>query len=367
MKYLNQYKFFLFLITIAFSILILSSCKKKEDKYNLAYTEVELGEFEKAIEFYTEAIKEDSQDTNSYINRGTLELKLKRYDEAYDDFTMALSFDTTNHNVYAHLGDLKLEMQEYNKAIGFYNKSTEIYPNNPQIYCNLAFAKTQLGNKEGAIDNYTDAISYDPDYTEAYFNKAMLQQEVGDFTGALRSYQNVIARDEKNIDAHYNKAVLSMRFLNQPQVFGQARASFKRVIQLNDTFAQAYKGLGDYYFVKDSLNLAMANYNKSLELDSLNALAYYGRAVTLIMLSENNSKNLDEIMLNQDYENAIKDFDKSIILNDSNYNAYYFRAYVKRITGDIAGTVEDYTKAAELGKMSAFDSVAKYSKFTVEK
>ncbi len=348
----------IFILIFAITI---SACKKKRDNYNLAYEEIELREYEKAIELYTLAIKEDSKDTNSYINRGTLYFKLKSYDEAYNDFMQALALDTMNSNVFAHLGDLKLEIEEFDLAIGFYKKTTSIYPNNPQIYCNSAFAKNKLNNKEGAIDDYEKAVQYDPSFTKAYFNKAMLQQEVGDFEAAISSYQKVIARDNRNIDAHYNSGVLSMTFLKNPSIFNQAKYSFDQVILLDSTRADAYKSLGDFYFIENNLNEAMRKYDKSIELDSLNFSSYYGRAVTLIMLSENNKKNLSEIILNQDYQRAIEDFDKSIILNDSNYHAYYFRAYVKRIVGDMAGTIEDYTKAAELGKMSAFDSIAKYT------
>ena len=55
------------------------------------------------------------------------------------------------------------------------------------------------------------------------------------------------------------------------------------------------------------------------------------------------------------------DFDKTLALNEANANAYFFRAFAKFLNGDTVSAVDDYGKAAEYGRIQAFDSITKYN------
>jgi tetratricopeptide (TPR) repeat protein len=79
---------------------------------------------------------------------------------------------------------------------------------------------------------------------------------------------------------------------------------------------------------------AIANFNRSIELDPQQPDAYYGRG---------NAKQSG-----RDYRGAIADFDRTLELNPRKTDALRFRAEAKREIYDYTGTIADATRALEL-------------------
>jgi|GEM_PF-1363020 len=85
---------------------------------------------------------------------------------------------------------------------------------------------------------------------------------------------------------------------------------------------------------KDSLNEAMVQYTKAIELNPNNAVAY------------NNRGYIKEQLKN--YQGAIEDYNKTIALDPKNAFAYNNRGYSKHLLGNDKEAIEDYNKSIEL-------------------
>jgi tetratricopeptide (TPR) repeat protein len=79
---------------------------------------------------------------------------------------------------------------------------------------------------------------------------------------------------------------------------------------------------------------AIANFNRSIELDPQQVDAYYGRG---------NAKQSG-----RDFRGAISDFDRTLELDPKKTDALHFRAQAKRAIYDYTGTIADVTRALEL-------------------
>ena len=79
---------------------------------------------------------------------------------------------------------------------------------------------------------------------------------------------------------------------------------------------------------------AIKLYNKALEMDPENDLAYFNRGLAKIKL--------------KDYLGAISDFDKAIEINPQYAEAYLNRASLKGNMDDYRGAISDYDKALEI-------------------
>jgi tetratricopeptide (TPR) repeat protein len=109
-------------------------------------------------------------------------------------------------------------------------------------------------------------------------------------------------------------------------------------------------------------NDAIKDYNKLIEQDTGNAMAYFARGVDLCREMDMLSRlNEDEqySMINktyriinspntEKYERALSDFNKTIQLETGFAFAYYNRAFIKYKLQDFNGAVKDYSSAIQL-------------------
>jgi tetratricopeptide (TPR) repeat protein len=84
---------------------------------------------------------------------------------------------------------------------------------------------------------------------------------------------------------------------------------------------------------------AIADYDKTIEIDPKLALAYYNRGLAKYFL--------------KDFKGAIADFDKAIEINSKDAGAYFNRGNAKYFLKDFKGAIADYDKAIELDPKDA--------------
>lgn len=95
-----------------------------------------------------------------------------------------------------------------------------------------------------------------------------------------------------------------------------------------------YQTRADQSAEKGEFGLALADYNKSLELKADNSVAYLGRAKAHYNLKS--------------YDLSIKDFDKALELNPKDSLAFFNRGVSFEKLGDVKKALDDYQKAADL-------------------
>lgn len=95
-----------------------------------------------------------------------------------------------------------------------------------------------------------------------------------------------------------------------------------------------YQNQGNAYFVKGNYDLAVANYNKGIELNAKDATSYLSRGLAYY------NKNL--------FEFAVADYSKAIELTPKESMIYFKRGDSYEKLGEIEKAVADYEKAIEL-------------------
>ncbi len=120
----------------------------------------------------------------------------------------------------------------------------------------------------------------------------------------------------------------------QKEDYDRAIEDYNKVIELNPNDAIAYKDRGLAYHYKKDYNLAIEDYNKAIELNPKFTEAYIIRGTVY-----------DDL---EDYDLAIEDYSKAIELNPKYVTVYNNRglAYYHKKDYDLA--IEDYNKAIEL-------------------
>ncbi len=116
--------------------------------------------------------------------------------------------------------------------------------------------------------------------------------------------------------------------------YNLAIQNFNTSIELDSNNTEAYNNRGLAFYYKRNDSLAIQDYNKSIELDPNNAKAYCNKG--LVFFRKGNS-NL-----------AIQNYDKSIELDPNNAEAYYSRGYAYGVTSEFGKAYADFKKYSEL-------------------
>lgn len=121
-----------------------------QDYFDKGYQESEKGDYQKAIESYSNAISIDRNYRQAYENRGWVKYRMEKYISALDDFNAALDMGV--------------------------NKST---------YYQRGLVKIKLGSLEGAIKDFDKALEIDPEYTTVIEYKRLTQKTIDDKNAKL--------------------------------------------------------------------------------------------------------------------------------------------------------------------------------------
>jgi len=161
--------------------LMFSSCKDERSELGDRY--FRNGEYEKAIDAYTEYLRLEPTHIKSLYNRGRAYEELGKHAEALEDFNKVLKEDPQNANALLSLtSDYYYRLQDYENTV-FYAKKVLKVEESAMAHTLMGKAHQKLGDLEEAIAAYNNAISVDKEYADAYISR-----------GSLRVYLNQISR-----------------------------------------------------------------------------------------------------------------------------------------------------------------------------
>ncbi len=140
--------------------------------------------------------------------------------------------------------------------------------------------------------------------------------------------------------AYYRRGVAYFAKLD----FDHAMADYDRSIQLNPNFAQAYNNRGAIFNDRGSFDRAIQDYDQAIRLNPNYALAIYNRA--------NAYKGKGE------FDRAIEDYDQSIRMNPNYAPAFNNRGNAYYGKGEFDRAIQDYDQAIRmnLNYTAAYDN-----------
>jgi len=206
----------LFLVVISFAIssaffvceTLADQNKSAENLIQRGNELVNKGDFDSAIKYYDEAIKEDPNNARAYFMLGYTFGQIKDYDRAIDYFSISIKIDPYQAITYVGRGISWSLKGNYGKAIDDFGKSIEINPNIYKAYNEKAWIlatciddKYRDGNQ--AIELAQKAL--DLNYIGSNLDTlAAAYAEAGKFKDAIKTQEKAInllieSNNKKNI------------------------------------------------------------------------------------------------------------------------------------------------------------------------
>ncbi|KAL2218383.1 hypothetical protein M432DRAFT_578412 [Thermoascus aurantiacus ATCC 26904] len=265
-----------------------------------------LGEWEKVVEDTSAAIAMDSEYVKALNRRAIAYEHLGKFSEALLDFTASCIIDgftnESSRNALERL--LKKVAEKKGKAI--------------------MEAKGKKLPSATFVSNYLQSFRPKP-IPEGLEESADLNEESG--KGQLR--KGFLAMAKKTADG-----------------YEEAARAFERALELGDLGeyeALAYNMRATFTYLQGDAQAALADLNKSIELDPSLVQSYIKRASLHLELGNKDA--------------AVDDFELAITHNKDDPDIYYHRAQLHFILGEFAEAAKDYQKSIDLDRSFIYSHI----------
>lgn len=324
------------------------------------------GEFEKAVQSYTKAIKVNSNDAESRNNRGCALSKLGKFDDAIADFTWGIDKNVEDNTkfyfhfnralVYLESGNMINVQKDLDAAVKIdYKKVDRLKEsmelalitkrnNKDKTDINIQEAikyhdrgiELLRGKKYGeAITQFNKAIELDPKYAEAYYSRAISYLVLKKPRSALEDVNKTIELLESHGSPKAIYYIFRATCLERLELYDQALNDLNQATQIDPESSMAYSHRADIYTEFGKFEKALTDYSKAIHLEPSNYSHYFSRGV----LFQNMKR----------HQEAIDDFNSAEILSPNNAIIYIFRAESYAALNQKDHTCSDARKACKLG------------------
>jgi len=201
-------------------------------------------------------------------------------------FTQAIANTEKNYIAHNNLGVCLFQRQQPEEALLHFNKSIDIEPNCIEARINKAECLLSMNNTQEAIKEYQQILEISPKSVKAhlgladYYKKdkqfyiaidhckkaltlasikwpiwvkiATIYEEMGELSKTASFYQQALMEHPISPITHYHFA----RILVSLQKYPEAIFHYKKAIEYNPEFAQAYNSLGALYAWNQQISLA---------------------------------------------------------------------------------------------------------------
>ncbi|HKC36581.1 MAG TPA: tetratricopeptide repeat protein [Chitinophagaceae bacterium] len=165
---------------------------KREQQANLKYAEANKN-YQKAIDYYTEAVKLNAIDHESYNNRANIYMDQNKFSNAIVDYKQALVVKPNYYVALDNMGALYARRGMFDSALYYFTRVLEQKPDYKPTYSNRAITYMSLKRYNEAIKDWQRFLSYqpnDPDVTntigECYRMMGKNQEALGFINTAIQ-------------------------------------------------------------------------------------------------------------------------------------------------------------------------------------
>ncbi|MFI3300883.1 MAG: tetratricopeptide repeat protein [Candidatus Gastranaerophilales bacterium] len=211
----------------------------------------------------------------------------------------------------------------------------ELEKNSSDFNCNTIIDLLEYGENHSAKVEIQNILSQKPNCVDAQTLKILLKINEYSLDIAQNDINKLLELYPDNANLHYAQGMIYMNRKsssdaqyrnNHKAIFTSAKEEFKKVINLDSSYYQAYNALGKAYYNLGDYENALTFFNKTLELNSDFAPAYDN--VGLIYIIKNNQ---NEARIN---------FEKAIALNPLGSTTMYHLAQLNAVNGNYSEALQ---------------------------
>jgi tetratricopeptide (TPR) repeat protein len=219
------------------------------------------------IASYTEKISENPNDLDSYYNRAIAYWNIDEYENSISDYSKAIELDTKQEYITAYLGRGKANRyaDHYDEAIADFNTLLAAYPYNYEALYERGRAYQFVDEYDAAIDDFTASLDSKAGDPNVLYYMGTAYEDSGRYEEAIENYNGAIEHSKKDTYAymHNRRGFCYM----QLDMIDEAIADLDKTIEIDPEYAPAYYVRGFIYKNEGEKRRAKRDMKKALELD----------------------------------------------------------------------------------------------------
>lgn len=299
---------------------------------NIGDAQINLGQYLNAIEAYQNAVEICNQTGEKlllkYNNIAAAYYLMGNYEKATDYYTMALKqfevlgFKEKMINPYLGIGGINKVLGKYEKALEYYQKALQISQTvqnlggRSKALTGLATIYEKLNKNDSALIFYQEALQIAEDLKDKS-SIALSLMNVGNVFVHLKKYDSAIEFYEKALKTNKlidNKNGISESMTNMGVLFSEKGDMDRAILYLKESLEIARFIKSKDVMMEDNEELSEAYFKKG---DFKNAYNFYREYIAIkdSLLSETNTKNITEI--NTKYETEKKESEIELLTKDN--------------------------------------------------
>ena len=231
-------------------------------------TYFENGEYDYAIDKYSELIILQPEFLGSYRNRGLCYFYKEMNIEAINDLSIFINSDQSEPVCYRARGWSYYNINNMSASLSDFEMQIKLSPTS-EAYYNRGSARSN-NDRIGAISDYTKSINLDPNFSMAYNNRGWAKFEIKNYAAALNDLNKAIELDPNNSVAYDSRqeTKFAMGDLNGSLI------DCNKALEINPNCSNSLLFKGRIYFKKNNKSKACEFWEKSMNLGNVKANKY---------------------------------------------------------------------------------------------
>ncbi len=242
----------------------LAACGGTESSlFSKAQRLTQKGNFSKAIQLYSQIIKNNPNSTAAYASRGLLYERLKAKDAAElkknkqlaeKDYVKAIELNYKQPELYNNLAALYLDTGNYNEALLYLNQAIYMRPNYVMALLNRAVAYSKLGKIGNALLDFSQVEQLNPNFSLLYLNRGLAEYAAGYYASAAEDYATLMELEPQNPRPYLERGrtFVKMGYLQN------ALDDFQTAMALNPKYAMPYYYAAELLFSRGDTEQAIS-------------------------------------------------------------------------------------------------------------
>lgn len=199
---------------------------------------------------------------NELLTAGITKIEAEDYRAAVDYLDRALAINPKNIKAYNAKSFALFALQEYEKVIENNLEAISIDTSDYRPYYNMGNARLELGQVEAAIDDFTRAIDIKPNEADIYLNRGTGYHRAGAYLSAIEDFNFAQKLNDNVASVFYNRAKTYLKI----DSVDLAINDLTKTVNLAPDHGEAHYWLGLSQILKDNKDEGCVNLKKSKAL-----------------------------------------------------------------------------------------------------
>ncbi len=255
------------------------------------------GDFERAIQYYTQDIEREPQQSAHYLARAACYLNILQKERAIPDVERALKLNPNSALALQLRGEMYAMDKNYDVALDLYARAQAVNPNWAVPYFDRGSVLMDKKEYQSALEELNKAISLSSQVWLFHLARSIVYFRLGNLD---------LAHKDQGLALHLSeKESLVMAELNTiiyEDCLDWAEDYYARVLLKQPRSADAYQGRADARRMNHEYGKAIVDYTRAIEFMPKESRSYLGRGKSYLAINEP--------------EKAITDFQKVVSMAD---------------------------------------------------